>query len=53
MMERLEDKFRAIGDLERFNWNGLLNTYQVHNSFVYQGALRFSWNNENMVEQED
>jgi hypothetical protein len=49
MTERREDKSsdcgRRISDLEKLTWNGLLNGFQVQDSFTHQGGPRFSWNN--------
>ena len=49
MTERAENKShdcgRAISGLEKITWNKLLSTFQVKDSFIYQGGPRFSWCN--------
>ena len=49
MTERAQDKSndcgRAISDLERLTWNGLLNAFQLHDAYIHQGDPRFSWHN--------
>jgi endonuclease/exonuclease/phosphatase family metal-dependent hydrolase len=49
MTKRPEDKShdcgRAISDLERFTWGGLLNSLQVNDKYLHQGGLRFFWDN--------
>ena len=52
MTERPQDKSNdcgwAISDLERFTWNGLLNAFQIQDTYIHQGGPRFSWNNGQM-----
>ena len=36
---------RAISDLERLTWNGLLNAFQLHDTYVYQEGPKLSWHN--------
>lgn len=49
MTERAQDKSndcgRAISDIERLTWNGLLNAFQLHDTYIYQGGPKFLWNN--------
>lgn len=49
MTERPQDQSRdcgrAISDLEKFTWNGLLSAFQIQDTFIHQGGPRFSWNN--------
>ena len=49
MTERREDKSndcgRVINAVEKMTWSGLLNGFQLHDSFIYQGGPRLSWNN--------
>ena len=49
MTEMAQDKSnncgRAISKVERVTWNGLLNGFQLHDTFIHQGGPRFSWNN--------
>lgn len=48
MIERPEDKSHdggcTISDLEKINWNSLLDALQLHDSF--KGGLKFSWDNQ-------
>ena len=47
MTERAQDKShdcgRAISDLERLTWNGLLNAFQLHDTYIHQGRSKFFW----------
>ena len=43
--DKSKDCGRAISDLERFTWNGLLTAFQIHGHFIHQGGPRFSWSN--------
>ena len=49
MTERAQDKSRdcgrAISDVERLTWEGLLNAFKIQDNFVHQGGPRYSWNN--------
>ena len=49
MTERRQDKSndcgRAISEVEKVTWNGLLNGFQLNDTFTYQGGPRFSRNN--------
>jgi hypothetical protein len=40
-----KDYNKATGELQRIRWNKLLNALQIHNTFIHQGGLKFSWNN--------
>ena len=46
MTERRQDKSndcgRAISEVEKLTWNGLLNAFQLNDPFIYQGGPRFS-----------
>ena len=49
MTERAQDKSndcgRAISDIERLTWSGLLNSFQLHDVFIHQGGPKYSWHN--------
>ena len=49
MTERAQDKSndcgRAISDVERFIWNDLSNSFQLHDAYIHQGGPRFYWHN--------
>lgn len=49
MTKIIQDKFncceRTINEVKILTWNGLLNIFQLHDIFVYQGEPRFWWNN--------
>ena len=49
MTERAQDKLndcgRAISDVERFTWSGLLNSFQLHDVYIHQGGPKYSWHN--------
>ena len=49
MTERAQDKSndcgRAISEVERLTWNGLLNSFQLQDAFIHQRGPRFSWHN--------
>ena len=49
MTERPHDKShdcgRAISEVERGTWNGLLNAFQIQDYFLHEGGPRFSWTN--------
>lgn len=49
MTERPHDKSNdcghAISEIEKSTWNGLLNAFQVQDSFQHEGGPRFSWSN--------
>ena len=54
MTERAHDNFkdcgRAISNLERFTWEGLLNAFQIQDNCVHQGGPRYSWNNGQSIQ---
>ena len=50
MMERREHKSsdcgRGISELENITWNGLLDGFQLQDTFTVQCESQFSWNND-------